>query len=147
MAQQTRKAWENPIQKQHVVGAAIGVVATAIFCFGYPGWFMSRSSAEQLRTAEADKVRADYCLASYLASGVTPAEAAKVRTKGTREQSDILVNAGHAPDTDAGSACGRALDKLSTEAQIDAAIKVATAAATARAERLAGAKQPATTKN
>ncbi len=147
MAEQAKKGWENPIAKQHVVGLGIGIVATFIFCFGYPGWFMSRSAAEEQRKAEGDEVRAGYCLASYLSSGVTAADAAKVRSKGTAEQAEIFVSTGHAPDLDAGRACGKALDRLTGETQVDAAIKKAVAAAAAVTARIAAAKQGDTKKN
>ncbi|TWS96326.1 hypothetical protein [Reyranella sp. CPCC 100927] len=147
MAGQAKKVWENPIAKEHMVGLGIGIIATAIFCFGYPGWFMSRSAAADHRKADGDKIRAEYCLASYLSSGVSAADAAKVRSKGGGEQAEIFVNAGHAPDVDAGRACGRALDQLSTEAQIDGAIKSAMAAAEARTARIAAAKESGSKKN
>lgn len=147
MAGQAKKVWENPIAKEHMVGLGIGIVATAIFCFGYPGWFMSRSAAADHRKVDGDKIRAEYCLASYLSSGVTAADAAKVRSKSGGEQAEIFVNAGHAPDVDAGRACGRALDQLTTEVQIDDAIKVAMATAAARTARIAAAKESATKKN
>jgi hypothetical protein len=146
MAEQARKGW-NPVAKEHVVGIAVGVVATAIFCFIYPGGFMSRSVAEESRRSEGDKVRADYCLNSYLGSGVTAADAAKVRSKGTNEQADVFVNAGHAPTVDAGKACGKALDQLTGEAQLEAAIKTAVAATTARNARLAAARESEAKKN
>lgn len=147
MAEQAKKGWENPIAKEHMVGLGIGIVATAIFSFGYPGWFMSRSAAEEQRKAESDKVHAEYCLASYLSSGVTPAEAAAVRTKGTAEQAEILVKKGHAPNLDSGGACGRALDRLTTDSQVQDAIKNAMAAAAARNARIAAAKDSDTKKN
>lgn len=137
MVEKARKGWENPIAKQHVVGFGVGVVAMAIFCFGYPGWFMSRSAAEEQRVAQADQIRASYCLASYLGSGVTAEEAGKLRSKGTGEQADILVKTGHAPDVDAGRACGKQLDQLNTDAEIGEAIKKATMAAAARNAKIA----------
>lgn len=147
MAEQAKKTWENPIAKEHVVGAGIGIVATAIFCFGYPGWFMSRSAAEDHRKAEIDKVRAEYCLASYLSSGVTAAEATEVKRKGTGEQAEIFVKTGHAPNEDAGRACGRALDQLTTQAQLDDAIKKAVTAAAARDAKIAAGKEGDTKNN
>lgn len=36
MAEQAKKGFENPIAKEHMIGLGVGVVATAIFCFGYP---------------------------------------------------------------------------------------------------------------
>ena len=146
MAQQTGRGW-NPIAKEHMVGLGVGIVATAIFCFGYPGSFMSRSAAEEQRRTEGDKVRADYCLTSYLGSGVTTEDAAKLRSKGTGEQADVLVNAGHAPNVEAGKACGKALDQLSGEAQLAAAIKTAVEATTARNAKLAAAKETEAKKN
>ena len=146
MAQQTRKGW-NPIAKEHVVGLGAGILATAIFCFGYPGGFMSRSAAEEQRKVEGDKVRADYCLTSYLGSGVTAEDAAKVRSKGTGQQAEIFVNSGHAPNLDAGRACGKALDRLTGQAQLEAAIKTAVAATTARNARLTAAKETETKSN
>ena len=146
MAQQAKKGW-NPVAKEHVVGLGVGIVATAIFCFGYPGSFMSRSAAEEQRKTEGDKVRADYCLTSYLGSGVTAADAAKIRSKGTAEQADLFVNSGHAPNADAGRACGKALDQLTGETQLDAAIKTAVAATAARNAKIAAAKEGETKKN
>lgn len=147
MAEQAKKAWENPIAKEHVIGLGIGIVVAAVFCFGYPGWFMSRSVADEQRKAEGDKVRAEYCLASYLSSGVTPVEAAKIRSKGTGEQAEMFVNAGHAPDVDSGRACGKGLDQLTTDAQMDGAIKKAMAAAAARDARMTALKTGDTRKN
>ncbi|TXL78821.1 hypothetical protein FHP25_07445 [Vineibacter terrae] len=147
MVEQSKKAWENPITKAHVIGAGVGIVATAIFCFGYPGWFMSRSAAEGYRTAAVDNVHAEYCLASYLSSGVTAAEATEIRRKGTSEQAEILVKTGHAPNEEAGRACGRALDKLSTDAQLDEAIKKAVAAAAAQDAKIAAGKEGDTKSN
>ena len=147
MAEQAKKGWENPITKAHVVGVGIGIVATAIFSFGYPGWFMSRSVAEEQRKVEGDKVHAEYCLASYLSSGVTAEEAAAVRTKGTTEQAEIFLSKGHAPNIDSGRACGKALDRLTTSAQVEDAIKQAMATAAARTARIAAAKENDTKKN
>ncbi len=147
MAEQAKNGRRNPVEKQHIMGVCVGILATAIFCFGYPGWFMSRSAATEQRKTEGDKVRAEYCLASYLGSGVTAAEAGKLRSKGTGEQAEILVNTGHAPDMDSGRACGRGLDQLTTDAQVDAAIKTAVAAATARSARIAAAKESDIKKN
>lgn len=125
MADQAKSGWNNPIRKEHVVGFGVGIVATAIFSFGYPGWFMSRSAAEEQRMAEVNAVHAAYCLDSYLASGVTVAQAKDLRTKATGAQADVFVKAGHAADEEIGRVCGRELDKLSTDALIEAAIKKA----------------------
>jgi hypothetical protein len=146
MAEGTKKGL-NPVAMEHVVGLGVGIVATAIFCFGYPGWFMARSVAEDQRKTEGDKIRAEYCLTSYLGSGVTTEEAAKVRSKSTGEQADIFVNAGHAPNVEAGRACGKALDQLTAEAQLGAAIKTAVAATAARNAKIAAAKESETRKN
>ncbi|TXL82167.1 hypothetical protein FHP25_00235 [Vineibacter terrae] len=147
MAAQATNGWQNPVRKQHMVGLGLGILATAFFCFGYPGWFMSRSAATEQRKTEGDKIRAEYCLASYLSSGVTAAEAGRLRSKGTGEQAEIFVNTGHAPDVDSGRACGRGLDQLTTDAQVDAAIKTALAAAAARDARIAAARESDTKKN
>ena len=147
MAEQAKRGWVNPIKQEHVVGFGVGIVAMAIFSFGYPGWFMSRSAAEEQRKAEVSSVRAEYCLASYLASGVTAAEAAKVRAKATGEQAKTFVETGHAPDEATGMACGKKLDQLSTEAQLDAAIKKATAAAVAREAKMNAGTESSTKQN
>lgn len=147
MADQIKQGWKNPIAKEHVVGLGVGIVATAIFCFGYPGSFMSRSAAEEQRLAAGDTVRAEYCLSSYLASGVTAADAGKLRSKGTTDQAENFVRLGHAPNLDAGKACGRALDRLSSSDQIEAAIKTAMAASAARDARIAAAKADDLKKN
>lgn len=143
MAEQAKQSWKNPITKAHVVGIGIGIVATAIFSFGYPGWYMSRSVAEAQRKVEGDRVHAEYCLASYLSSGVTAEQAATVRTKGTTEQAEIFLSKGHAPDMDSGRACGRALDRLTSSGQVEDAIKLAMAAAAERTARIAAAREAA----
>lgn len=154
MADQSKSGW-NPVRKEHVIGFGAGVVAMAIFSFGYPGWFMSRSAAEEQRVAEVSAVHAQYCLDSYLSSGVTTAQARELRSKATSEQAEKLVAAGHAVNEEIGRACGRQLDKLTTEAEMDAAIKKASAEAAARESKLAGGTDtgtnqtnvPATTQN
>jgi hypothetical protein len=147
MADQAKTGWVNPVKQEHVVGAAVGIVATAFFSFAYPGWFMSRSAAGEQREAEVAKVHAKYCLASYLSSGVTAEQAADVRRKPTGEQSAIFVKTGHALDEDIGRACGKMLDQLSTDKQIEEGIKEATAAAAARNAKMTAAKDGGTKPN
>lgn len=118
---------KNPVTMGHLYALGIGVVATSIFCFGYPGWFMKKSTAAAEMQMQVSAVHANYCLDAYLETpGITAKEIKDLKSKATDAQADFLVEKQFAATKDIGRACGKQLDRT-TEAQIDEAVKKAMA--------------------
>lgn len=124
-------------------GVGVGIVLAAVFGLYWPGWYMSKSTADAKLAAIADTIHTEYCLASYLGSGVTAKAAIELRSKSNSDQVTAFLNGGHAQNEAMAQICGKGLDRLSNdEATMTAAIKKATEAAAARTARMAAAAKP-----